>query len=265
MPISSDTNAAPIYISSEEEANEAIAEIRKYSVAGLDSEFEGVDVGHESCVGKARIHVFSVATPSGPLLPTGVNAATSYVFSEQCLLGASVRGWLEDDRIIKSVHNQPVDAHAFRNKGVILRGGANTLAMARWWYPHRAKFEGFGLDALGKDLLGVGKTEDFDELFGYDDFELRRELATKKQCECGAISCRKRSDGHLEKHDVEVEVERKCKVRRHTSLFSLHPGHSLWSRYLAYAAFDAVLALWLYQYMMREGKKERPYPWSIAI
>lgn len=255
----------PIWVESENEANQAIEEIRAHSVAGVDTEFTGVRIGEESCVGKARIHVFSVATPSGPLLPTGVNSATSYVFSQSTLTTRSVREWLEDDAVVKPVHNQPVDAHAFRNRGVRLKGAVNTLAMARWWWPHRAKFEGFDLDSLGKDYLGVGKTEDFDDLLGFDAYEPATVWRNVKRCACGQFGCRKRLAPHDVKTEERMEVMIEKKVRRHIDLFELNPNHPLWVRYLNYAAFDAVLALWLYQYMLREGRKERPYPWVIPL
>lgn len=258
-------SSGPIWVGTEDEANRAITSIREYPVAGVDSEFTGVQIGKESCVGKARIHVFSVAAPTGPLLPTGVNQATAYVFAGPLALCPSVKEWLEDDTIIKPVHNQPVDSHAFRNAGIRLRGAVNTLAMARYWFPERAKYEGFDLDSLGRDFLSQGKTEDFDDLLGYDDFELRTHEVTKQRCACGVLGCRKRLSPHDVKQPERVNVEYKAKVRRHLDLFGLNPKHPLWPRYLAYAAWDAVLALWLYQYMLREGRKERPYPWNIPL
>jgi hypothetical protein len=265
-----DTSAAPIYISSEKETDEAIVEIRAHPYCGIDTEFEGVDIGSQSCVGNARLHVLSVATPSGPLLPRGFHDATSYVFARDCLSFSSLKEWLEDDTRTKAVHNQPVDSHSIRNCGVQLRGGRNTLAMARWWWPERAKREGFDLDSLGKDFCGAGKTESFDELLGYDDYEVRQHEVTKQRCACGVLGCRKRITGKDGvSHDVKtpelVVAEYRAKVRRHISLFSFSPAHPLWQRYLNYAAWDAVLALWLYELMMRDGARERPYPWQISI
>jgi len=262
--------ADPLYIQSEKETNDAIAEIRAYPHCGLDTEFEGVDIGHESCVGKANLHVLSVAIPSGPLLPRGYHQAENFVFARDCLSFPSLKEWLEDDTRAKAVHNQPVDAHSIRNCGVQLRGGRNTLAMARWWWPERAKREGFDLDSLGRDFCGAGKTEDFDELLGYDDFELRQHEVTKQRCACGVLGCRKRITGkdgvpHDVKSPERVVVEYNAKVRRHISLDSLHPNHPLWARYLAYAAWDAVLALWLYELMLRDGNRERPYPWIVSL
>lgn len=261
---------SPIWVDNERDANEAIAEIRRYPVAGVDTEFYGVDVRTESTVGRSICHVFSVATPSGPLLPRGFNEASSWVFGANCLAFGSVKDWLEDPRFVKPLHNQPVDHHTFRNHGVSLRGAVNTLAMARWWWPQRAKYEGFDLDTLGKDFCGAGKTESFDELLGYDDTEYRPRAVWKKRCACGQLSCTKKKTGkdgvaHDTKTPEEVVVDQPFKVRRHTPLTDLSPAHPLWARYLAYAAWDAVLALWLYQLMLREGVRERIYPWAVKL
>ena len=239
-------------------------EISTYPYAGLDTEFYNCSILTESPAARSVCHVFSVATPSGPLLPRGFNEATSYVFDGRLLNEACVKEWLENAEHQKPVHNQSVDAHTIRNHGVTLRGGVNTLAMARFWYPSRAKREGFDLDSLGRDFCGSGKTESYDDLLGYDDTEEREHTVTKKRCECGAISCRKRLGGHDRKTPVELLETYRAKVRRRISLTLLEPGHPLWTRYLAYAAWDAVLALWIYQYMLRD-KIERPYPWQITL
>lgn len=253
-----------VYVGSEEQADEAMATIVQYPVAGLDTEFYGCDIRTESPVGRTTCHVFSVAVGSGPLLPRGFNEVSSFVF-DGCLLSyRPVKAWLEDARYKKPVHNQPVDHHTIRNHGVHLRGAVNTLAMGRFWYPARAKREGFDLDSMGKDFCGVGKTESYDDLFGYDAVEVREHLVWKKRCACGALSCMKKKAPHDVKEPEEVMAEYRQKVRRHIPLTDMHPGHVLWSRYVAYAAWDAVLALWLYQLMLRD-KIERPYPWAISL
>ena len=265
MTINPNMSKPPTYVATEREAKEAIDEIGNYKVAGVDTEFFGVEVGSESCVGRSICHVFSVATPSGPLLPRGFNEAKSWVFAGALLSAPNVKEWLEDESFLKAIHNQPVDDHTLRNSGVIVRGARNTLAMARFWWPHRAKFEGFDLDSLGQDYCGVGKTESFDGLLGYDAIEVREHEVTKKRCACGVLSCRLRKPPHDVKTEERVIAPFNAKVRRFISLTTLNSAHDLWPRYLAYAAWDAVLALWIYQLMMREASKERPYPWRIPI
>lgn len=232
---------------------------------GLDTEFYGCDITTESPVGRSVCHVFSVAAPTGPLLPRGHHGACSWVLPGSLLTHPTVRAWLESPAHVKPVHNQPADAHTIRNHGVRLRGGVNTLELARFVYPARATGtrRGFSLDALGTDLVGTGKTEDFDDLLGYDAEELRAVWRKKKRCECGALSCLKRSEGHKEKTEELVEVVTPFKVRRHIHLPDLTPEHPLWNRYLNYAAWDAVLALAIYEVMMREAQRERPYPWVL--
>lgn len=255
---------APIYVDSERQAAVCMEEIGAFGYTGLDTEFYGCDITRESPVGRSICHVFSVATPSGPLLPRGYHQATSYVFAGNLLTFEPIKRWLEDKRKRKAVHNQPVDHHTIRNHGVALRGGINTLEMARFWYPERAKRAGFDLDSLGSDFCGEGKTESFDGLLGYDDVEVRQHEVTKKRCACGVLSCMKKKPPHDIKTPERVIADYNAKVRRHIPLTDLHPGHVLWARYLAYAAWDAVLALWLYELMLRDGRRERPYPWTIG-
>jgi len=252
------------YVCTESEAQEMIREVTKYGIAGLDTEFYGCDIRTESPVGRTTCHVFSVAVPSGPLLPRGFHESQSWVVAGSLLASPSVKSWLEDARFTKAVHNQAVDHHTIRNHGVHLKGAQNTLAMARFWWPHRAKREGFDLDSLGVDYCGAGKTESFDGLLGYDAVEIREHLVWKKRCACGVISCMKKKPPHDVKEPEEVLAEWKARVRRHIPLTDLNPSHPLWARYLAYAAWDAVLALWIYELMMRE-KQERPYPWQISL
>lgn len=255
----------PVYIETTQKAADAISEISSYDYTGLDTEFYGCDIRTESPVGRTTCHVFSVATPSGPLLPRGFHAASSYVFAGGLLSYGPVKDWLEDERRRKAVHNQPVDHHTIRNHGVRLRGAINTLEMARFTWPHRAKFEGFDLDSLGRDYCGAGKTESFDGLLGYDSNEEYQVEVERKLCTCGVVGCRKRKVPHSFERTVTEVVTRSRKVRRHLELTTLHTAHDLWPRYLNYAAWDAVLALWLYEIMLREGEKERPYPWTIKL
>lgn len=249
------------YVTTPEEADTALAAITQHSLAGVDSEFYGVDITVDSPVGRSICHVFSVAVPDGPLTPRGHNESSSWVFSGALLAYPPMKAWLEDPAYAKACHNQPAESHTFYNHGVTLGGGIDTLSQARFWYPQRAKREGFTLDSLGTGLCGVGKSESFDGLLGYDAVEQREIAAWKNRCECGTISCRKRSAGHVEKTPEEVMTLQNYKVRHIIPLTDLTPAHPLWARYLAYAAWDAVLALWIHQIMTREGRKTRPYPW----
>lgn len=251
----------PVWVDSSAQASAAIERVRAYPVAGLDTEFYGCDITEESPVGKAVCYTFQVAIPDGALNPRGYTEATSFVFAGHLLTEPCVQAWLEDPEFVKPAHNQAVESHVLRNHGVRLRGGVNTLDMARWWYPERAKREGFDLDGLGRDLCGAGKTESYDELLGYEAVEYREAEVVKKRCACGELGCMKKKTPHDSKTEELVWVARPHKVKKHIPLTDLSPAHRLWTRFLAYAARDAEVALWIYQIMLREGRKERPYPW----
>lgn len=248
---------------------EAMQRIRLSPIAGLDTEFYNVDITTQSPCARSICHVWSVAIPVGEPNALGYTDAESFVFSADALSLPEVKSWLEDGGITKPVHNQPVDAHTLGNHGIHLRGGINTLDLARWTYPHLARgfSRPFALDNLATTLAGLGKTEDYKELFGYEATREYEYETTVNRCECGVLGCRKKvvgKDGlrHLFKSPEPVTRVGHRKVTDYVPLVDLSPAHSLWPRYIAYAARDAVLALVVYQIMLRAGAKERPWPWE---
>lgn len=236
---------------------------------GYDSEFYGCDISEESPVGKATVDVFSLAIPAQRASAAGFTPCTNFVFEGGLLRHPQVGGpggLLESDKWLKPIHNQPADAHAAANHGVVIRGGINTLSMARWVYPERANLPrgNFDLDSLCRWRVGFGKTEDFDGLLGYDDYEPFEEEVTKKRCECGVLGCRKKKGSHVNKTAELVMVTRQKKVRRIHPLSAVRPDGALshlFPRYLTYAAADAELAVIIYQMMLIDGRKERRYPY----
>lgn len=257
------------WVSGPTEAYEVCAEISRYPVVGYDSEFYGVDISRQSCVGTAVVDVFSFATPAGDLNALGFNEPNSYVFDGALLTHPSVRAIIENPAVMKAVHNLPVDAHAAQNAGVAIRNGLNTLDMARWIYPERANLlHGcFDLDSLARWRVGRGKTEDFSDFLMYDALEEVTELSERKFCgTCQLFSCRKQKSPHDHKVTRETMVTRNKKVRLPVHLPDVRPDASradLFARYLTYAAVDAELALIMLQMMERDGRKARRYPWSI--
>lgn len=159
-----------------------------------------------------------------------------------------------------------MDAHTLANAGVILGGGVNTLAMARWTWPSRARGAGFTLESLGLDFLGYGKTEAFDDLFS-EEYAGYRERARKvRGCECGAVTCRVRQStpGHLRIERTEV-VKTQFTARRPVPLEAVVPGHPLWARALKYSAQDALMALAVYELALRAmTKQRRDVPWILS-
>lgn len=254
------------YIASEEEARPILERIRAEGLpVGLDTEFYGLDIREQSPVARSVCHVFSLAIPDGPIHPRGHHECTSWVLDGSLLRVDCVRAVLEDPEIHKPVHNQPVDHHTIRNAGVRLRGAVNTLQMARFILPSRVKGRGFDLDSLGEDLVGVGKSTSYKELLGYEAVEEFTEDVMRAVCVCGATGCRKRKGDHWAVDEVMVSVTRKRKVQKLIPLTDLHQKHPLWERYVAYAARDAVLAVQIYEHLLRLGQQERPYPWPSLL
>lgn len=246
----------------------ACAEIARHPVVGYDSEFYGVDLSHESCVGRAVVDVFSFAVPSGALNALGFHEPRSWVFDAPLLLHPDVRTILENPGQVKAIHNMPVDAHAAANVGVHIRGGVNTLDMARWIYPERANLirGNFDLNSLCEWRVGRGKTEDFADFLMYDALEPVTEEVVKNYCQgCHSFDCRKKKEPHDWKMPMPTVVTRQKKVRRAVHLPDVRPGGpyaGLFDRYVRYAAVDAELALIIYEMMLRDGRKERRYPWG---
>lgn len=234
--------------------------------AGFDTEFYGVELGKHSTLARAKVHFASLAWEQGGerLHPRGFTVPRAAVVSAEVVrFCQEFRGLFQDPRTIWYAHNAPVDAHVFHNEGIEIANVRNTLTMARWCWPGRARNAygggGFGLDALAKDVLGEGKLESFTELFS----ETVEEWTTKvvRRCSCGVPGCRKRSLGH-ERYDEE-EREPKL-VQRPVPLETVVPGHWLFERALRYAAQDAVLAYGLKQMIERNMRQQiREVPWLI--
>lgn len=257
---------SPIWVDTESAAKQAMALISEHDVAGYDSEFDGVNVSSESCVGRSRLDVFSIAIPTKEIKPLGYFEPKSWVFEGGLIACAPVKRYLEDPTYRKVIHNRPVDEHTARNSGVRIRGGLCTLNMARFVYPERANLVrgNFDLDSLCRWRVDRGKTEDFNDLLGYDDWEPYEAEAEANFCPaCAAFGCKKKKPPHDQKYKRIRQVIRNRKVRRIRPLGEIRPGHELFGRYLRYAAVDAELALILYQMMLIDGQKERWYPWTI--
>lgn len=253
----------PFYADTDDKVSKVVAAALKADAVGLDTEFTGVHVGKQSCAGRAKVHIWSVAVPTGDLTPRGVRVARAAVLPASALTHPEVKAWLEDAGYRKAVHNLPVDAHAISSSGVRLLGGINTLSLARWAWPDRARGAGFTLDSLGADFLGAGKLSSFSEIFTeeYVEYSIRTKRVT--YCECGASPCRKRitSPGHRRLERLEETHIEKVKERE-IPLDSVVPGHVKWPEALAYAAQDAVLALGVYERALRDMQKvTRDVPW----
>lgn len=235
---------------------------------GFDTEFYGVHLGKHSVMGRAKVHFASLAWYEGgeKFHPRGFTIPRSAVVSAEVVRGCDgFRRFFTHPRAFFYAHNAPVDAHVFKNEGIDIANVINTLTMARWTWPHRARAtwggSGFGLDALSKDVLGEGKLESFSELFTETQENWKVKRTSTKRCACGIPGCRKRSKGHEKWEDAWEERELQL-VTVPVPLEVVVPGHPLFHRAIRYAAQDAVLALCLKEVMEREMRKQiRDVPW----
>lgn len=236
---------------------------------GFDTEFHGVNIGKESVLGRAKVHFASLAWLEGgeKLHPRGFLIPRAAVVSAKVVRECTeFRRLFEDERLIFYAHNAPVDAHVFFNEGIRIKNVRNTLTMARWCWPGRARATwgggGFGLDALAKDVLGEGKLESFTELFRETKEEWKYKEIHTRHCVCGTPACRKRSLPLHEK-SIRVEVQKELQlIEVPVPLELVVPGHFLFERAKRYSAQDSVLSHGLKQIIHRELKRqEREVPW----
>lgn len=251
------------YADTDDKIARVLKAIRRADSVGLDTEFSGVEVGKQSCAARARIHIWSIAVPTDRINARGVRVAEPAVFPASALQNPGLRVWLEDPNARKVVHNLPVDAHAFLGRGIWLRGGINTLSLARWAWPDRARGAGFTLDSLGHDFLGVGKLSSYKEIFTETIMEYIIRTKRISYCECGASPCRKRitTPGHRRLERIE-ETRIEKPVEREIPLESVVPGHAKWPEALEYSAQDAVLALGVFDKAVSDmARTRRVVPW----
>lgn len=240
-----------------------IASSERGDSVGIDTEFYGLDIRKQSCAGGlARVHIWSLAVKRWPhkLTPRGYHQADSVVLFGEALSHPLLRSWLENPSYRKVAHNLPVDHHAIANEGVRLAGAENTISLARWVWPERARGGGYSLDTLGSEVLGLPKTESYSELFSeFVDEEITK-TRRKTICSCGVEKCRLRK-GHEKTRELVTEVITK-KVKRRVPLESVVPGHALFTRSVDYAARDAVIALALDDVIRNKMQEEIPWPYS---
>lgn len=237
---------------------------------GFDTEFYDVRVGKESTVARAKVHFASLAwlEPGARLHPRGYYIPCAAVVSRDVVVGCGpFRELFLDPRFCWYAHNAPVDAHSFKNEGIEIKRVVNTLTVARWVHPGRARAQygggGFTLDALAQDLLGQEKTDAYGDIFTERVEEWREVTRVTRHCGCGVLGCRLRSvkNGHS-KYTREETLREPVYVEREVPLREVVPGHPLFERAKRYSAQDAVLAHCLAQVLLREmDRQERVVPW----
>lgn len=237
---------------------------------GFDTEFYDVRVGKESTVARAKVHFASLAwlERGARLHPRGFYIPRAAVVSREVVTGcAEFRALFKEPRFRWYAHNAPVDVHSMYNEGVDIINVVNTLDVARWVYPGRARAQwgggGFTLDALAREYLGEGKTDEFRDIFTERVEEYRTKSVTIRGCACGVLGCRSRAvkAGHT-KFTRTDEISEPTYVEREVPLQDVIPGHPLFDRAVRYSAQDAVLAHALAQLFYKELRtQERVVPW----
>ena len=240
------TDIVQIYLDKPSQWHELVRRVRAAGFCGFDTEFYGLNIKKQSCVGRARIHVFSIALRTEKLSPYGFHLCRGWVLPVVALEDPVVRALLSDETVRKDVHNQSVDSHALANHGVRLAGGRNTLGLIRYYRPELVKQKGrFALKPMMLTLLHREPVCDYIDVVRatrpYAKLKTRR--VKTRVCSCGIEGCRLRK-GHAKTDTVAVEeyiVE--SAEDYEMPLQSIVPGHPRHDLLCRYAAEDAIAAL----------------------
>lgn len=238
--------------------------LRKAGVFGLDTEYYGLANNKQSCVGRARIHVWSVAIRTKRLSPLGYTLCRSWVLPAAALENPALVEVLESSFIQKEIHNESVDVHAFANHGITIRGARNTLGYVRWKRPDLIDTPGrFKLKTLMQTMLHRAPICEFKDVVS--DTRIIKVLKPKKvklqECACEVEGCRARKKGHSKLRWTEtIQVEKDKKEKFKWELTDIVPGHKRWDLLVRYAAEDAVAALQLAE-LCDEVEDPAPFPY----
>lgn len=253
-----------VYLDKPEQWDELAERMRRARIVGLDTEFFGLDVRKQSCVGRARVHVWSVALRTKRLSPLGFHRARGWVLPAVALEYPALKAVLEDPAVRKCVHNQAVDDHAIHNHGVDLRGCINTLDLVRWVWPELVTHGGFGLKNLMQVELHRSPVCEYVDVVN-DEREVevvKTKTVELNVCSCGEPGCRKRK-GHV--HTIstaDVAVVKKKREKFQHPLESIVPGHPRWDLLVRYSAEDAVAALEIHELATSEPDDPAPWPYG---
>ncbi len=258
------------YLTTPKQWDRLVEIVRRAGVCGTDTEYYGLDSNNQSCVGRARIHVWSIAVRTPRMGPMGFRLCCGWCLSGAALDYPPIKALLEDPSIRKEVHNQSVDHHAFANHGIRLKGARNTLGLVRWTHPHLVNSPGrFKLKALMSSLLGREPISTFAAVVSDERTiqvpKLRRRKL--KGCSCGVVGCRARKPAGGVVHDkwTRVEVETVHRDKREKFKYPLEdivPGHKRWDLLVRYSIEDSVAALQLAE-VCDEARNPAPWPYAV--
>lgn len=261
------------YLSTKKQWDALVKICRKKGVFGLDTEFYNVDPSKQSCYGRARVHVWSIAVRTDQLDVRGYTKCIGWMLPAAALDYAPIRALLEDKAVKKEVHNESVDKHSLKNHGIVLRGARDTLNYVKWQRPELINLPGrFKLKNLMWVLLRKRPVCTFKELVS-DERMIQVENTRDKKvkgCSCGARKCAKRKPTVVQtakgvKVIPHTKTERLLSVTTYRTkkekfkhpLESIVPGHVRWPLLEKYAIEDAVCAL---QVAEIAGDAEDPAP-----
>ena len=266
--------------------------LRRARRFGLDSEFHSVDVTKQSCVGRAVIHVWSVAVRTKRLSPSGYHRCRGWVLPGAALAHPGLIAVLQDPAVGKDIHGA-VDWHAFANHGISIRGGRNTLDFVRWMRPEQVNSPGrFKLKALMGAMLRRNPVCTYKELVTDTRVVqvVKQRKVKRSGCSCGAEGCRMRKptacsacgghgvaelglcdtcggDGEVRhgkwKREELEDVIHEKQEEFEWPLEQLVPGHPKFPLLLRYALEDAVAALQIGE-LAEQAPDPAPWPFGGA-
>lgn len=233
--------------------------IRAAGVCGWDSETYGHEVDASTPVGRARVHVWSLAVPTTAVSARGHHVAAGVVLPSAALDYGPLRALLEDPDVAKWAWNAPHDVHSAREHRVQVRGWIDGLPLARVALPGLPRH---GLKTVGPHLTGKPMSK-FEDVLSMDVETYRDTRVCSCQSLAGCdfvVGTRGRGMAGVEDLRPVWRGERCTKrgrskahrslpawmpvmIRQLQPLESVVPGHRLWDGLLDYAAEDAVVAL----------------------
>ena len=267
------------YLTTPKQWDRLVVICREKGVIGVDTEFYGLDPSKQSCVGRARIHVWSIAVRTGELDARGYTDCVGWMLPAAALLYPPLIALLEDKDVKKELHNEAVDKHAFRNHGIKLKGARDTLSYVKWMMPHLINLPGrFKLKNLMNVMLHRDPVCSFKELVSdvrvvQNPYQVKRK---SKGCSCGLPKCKKRkaeatpnAKGELifEFHEKKTTEYFETRYREKNEKFKwslpeIIPGHPRFELLTDYAIEDAIAAL---QVAEIAAEQKDPAPWPYAL
>jgi hypothetical protein len=171
---------------------------------------------------------------------------------------------LEDASIIKLAHNLPHDAHSVHNHGIVLRGGVDTLPLARLILTdeHSHSLKPLMERKLGRQVIT------FEQVVEVPNEIVIVKRQKHKGCVCGTVSCRKRGPQHPRVKWTTFHPEQVVRGMRELPLYEIVPSHFRWPLLTRYSIQDAEGVAELDDYLVKaevwamRKRGDVPVPWA---